>query len=168
MALYRWMEQPWAAKVPSRLAESLNNFESSDNRAPDLTEVIKEARYIIGLHHESGTISSEELSGEHGPAGVAEAEQRIRECEAFIKYGNEVLSATRRSSPAYKIAEAAWLDMLKNVQFQGAEASREINGKVLTFKRSRSRRLQVFLDGARVSRAKAWGAIIPKLGSATI
>jgi hypothetical protein len=80
-----WQTQKWAKDVPYELSIKLNEFETDDEKMPTLAEAVAEARYITSLYNESGTISSEELAGDHGVAAQKAAEKTVRDCAKFIK-----------------------------------------------------------------------------------
>ena len=79
-----WRKEPWALDVPYELSLSLDNFAHDDKKEPTLEMAIKEAKYIIDLHYEGGTLSAEELSGDFGPEAYEEAKYRIKEHKKFI------------------------------------------------------------------------------------
>lgn len=83
--MYQWRQEKWAKDVCLELGMSLDNLENDDKKAPDLAMAVKEASYIIGLHHEGGTTSNDMLNGEFGADGRKNALATIRACKRFIK-----------------------------------------------------------------------------------
>jgi hypothetical protein len=85
----KWRSEAWAVDVGCELGQSLDNFETDDKKPPTLPMAVKEAQYIIDLHHEPGTTSNEMLMGEDGAESQKIARANIKECRAFIqKYRN--------------------------------------------------------------------------------
>lgn len=86
-----WRAENWAKDVGSELALSLDNFECDDKKPPTLAMAVKEAEYIINLHYEAGTTSSQMLSGELGDEERNTALTNMRECRAFMrKYRHKI------------------------------------------------------------------------------
>lgn len=88
MSEKQWQKETWAKHVPYELSIKLDEFEADDEKAPTLPEAVAEAKYIIGLHNEGGTVSSAMLAGEYGEDDRKAAMKTIKDCRAFIKkYG---------------------------------------------------------------------------------
>jgi hypothetical protein len=80
-----WRSEKWAKDVPGPLmTETLDNIQVDDKRPPTLAEAVEQAKYVLGLYRESGTLAQEELAGEHGPEAKRGAKAEMHKCEAFI------------------------------------------------------------------------------------
>ena len=100
MSDWKWRSEPWASDVPYRLDESLDGFEDADGKPPTLAMAIEEAKYIIGLHNEGGTVSGEMLSGDRGPEERKTALKTIKDLKSFIKKHSRPTLAPRKSKDA--------------------------------------------------------------------
>lgn len=81
-----WRNEPWAKNVPGPLmTETLDNIQTDDRQVPTLVEAVKQARYVLSLYREGGTLAQEELAGEHGGDAKRRAQTEVRKCSAFIK-----------------------------------------------------------------------------------
>lgn len=67
------------------MSETLDNVQNDDKAPPTLVKAVQEAKYVLGLYAEGGTLAREELQGEHGPEAKRKAKAEVRKCEAFIK-----------------------------------------------------------------------------------
>lgn len=92
-----------AATNIRELAYDLENISQDDKKQiSDYTdaEILHEAKYILEIYHESGTVSNDALMGEHGKDEQKSARDDVRKLKALIKK----FSATtpRKTNPAKK------------------------------------------------------------------
>jgi hypothetical protein len=85
------------------LAYDLENISQDDKKQiSDYTdaEILHEAKYVLEIYHESGTVSNDALMGEHGKDEQKSARDDVRKLKALIKK----LSATtpRKTNPTKK------------------------------------------------------------------
>jgi hypothetical protein len=85
------------------LAYDLENISQDDKKQiSDYTdaEILHEAKYVLEIYHESGTVSNDALMGEHGKDEQKSARDDVRKLKALIKkFGT---TTPRKANPAKK------------------------------------------------------------------
>jgi len=92
-----------AATNIRELAYDLENISQDDKKQiSDYTdaEILHEAKYVLEIYHESGTVSNDALMGEHGKDEQKSARDDVRKLKALIKkFG---ATTQRKTNPAKK------------------------------------------------------------------
>jgi len=92
-----------AAMNIRELAYDLENISQDDKKQiSDYTdaEILHEAKYVLEIYHESGTVSNDALMGEHGKEEQKSARDDVRKLKALIKkFGT---TTQRKTNPAKK------------------------------------------------------------------
>jgi len=92
-----------AAMNIRELAYDLENISQDDKKQiSDYTdaEILHEAKYVLEIYHESGTVSNDALMGEHGKDEQKSARDDVRKLKALIKkFG---ATTPRKTNPAKK------------------------------------------------------------------
>jgi len=92
-----------AAMNIRELAYDLENISQDDKKQiSDYTdaEILHEAKYVLDIYHESGTVSNDALMGEHGKDEQKSARDDVRKLKALIKkFG---ATTQRKTNPAKK------------------------------------------------------------------